>query len=328
MTTLHGARRKRRNPAKITFMVIAGVLVLALAAAGVYLVVLGQSFDSGTHKLASVFPDEANRPAESTTGAQNILLLGSDTRAENDGSLEDLTGQRSDTMMVAHIPADKKQVYVMSILRDSWLEIPGHGSAKINAALSFGGVPLAVETVEELIGSRIDHVAVIDFEGFKGVTDALGGVDVDSTTNFSAGGYQFFEGAQQLNGDQALAFVRERSSFADGDYQRARNQQAYLKAVLGKTLSAKTLSDPAKLSALVGSIAPYLAVDEDLNSAYLGGMALGMTGLRSDNISFFTAPTLGVGSSDDGQSIVLIDWDKMAEVKNAFETDTLGEYTP
>ena len=328
MTMPHGARRTRRNPAKIAFMALAGVLVLALVGVGVYLVVLGQSFDSGTQKLASVFPDDADRPAESTTGAQNILLLGSDTRGENDGSLDDLTGQRSDTIMVAHIPADKKQIQVMSILRDSWLEIPGHGSAKINAALSLGGVPLAMQTVEDLIGVRIDHVAVIDFEGFKGLTDALGGVDVESTTSFSAGGYQFFEGAQQLNGDQALAFVRERSSFADGDYQRARNQQNYLKALLGKTLSAQTLSDPARLSEMVGSIAPYLAVNDGFNSAYLGGMALGMTGLRSHDVSFFTAPTLGVGTSDDGQSIVLIDWDRMAELRAAFETDTLADYTP
>ncbi len=328
MTMSHGTARKRRNPAKIAFMVVAGVLVLALIGVGGYMWVLAQNFDSNTQKLSSAFPDDANRPAASTTGAQNILLLGSDTRGENDGSLDDLTGQRSDTIMVAHIPADKQHIYVMSILRDSWLEIPGQGSAKINAALSYGGVPLAVETIEQLIGTRIDHVAVVDFEGFKGVTDALGGVDVESTTSFSAGGYQFFEGAQQLNGDQALAFVRERYSFSDGDYQRARNQQAYLKAVLGKTLSAQTLTDPARLSELVGSIAPYLAVDEGLNSAYLGGLALGMTNLRSSDVSFFTAPTLGTGTSDDGQSIVLIDWDKMAEVKKAFETDTVASYTP
>lgn len=328
MTLSRGAERKRRNPVKSTFMVLAGVLVLVLVGIGVYLLVLAQSFDSGTQKLVSAFPDESGRPAVSETGAQNILLLGSDTRDENGGSLSDLTGQRSDTIMVAHIPADKQHIYVMSILRDSWLEIPGHGSAKVNAALSYGGVPLAVETIEHLLGSRIDHVAVVDFEGFKGVTDALGGVDVECSTNFSAGGYQFFKGVQQLNGDQALAFVRERYAFEDGDYQRAHNQQAYLKAVMGKTLSAQTLTDPTTLSALIGSIAPYLAVDEGLSSAYLGGLALGMTGLRSDDVSFFTAPTLGTGTSDDGQSIVLLDWDRMAEVTKAFESDTLANYTP
>lgn len=82
--------------------------------------------------------------------------------------------------MLAHVPADRQHVYLMSIMRDSWVEVPGHGRAKINAAYSWGGVALTTETVEQLLDIRIDHVAEIDFAGFEDMTDALGGVTVDS----------------------------------------------------------------------------------------------------------------------------------------------------
>ena len=88
-------------------------------------------------------------------------------------------------MMLVHIPADRKGAYVTSIMRDTWLDIPGHGKAKINAAFAYGGVPLAVQTLEGLLDTRIDHVAAIDFEGFKGLTDALGGVEINNPIAFS-----------------------------------------------------------------------------------------------------------------------------------------------
>ena len=94
------------------------------------------------------------------------------------------------------------------------------------AALAFGGVPLMVQTVESLLGQRLDHVVFMDFEGFKGLTDAVGGVTIDVKVPFTAGqtsDIHFNAGPQTMNGDQALAFVRERYAFADGDYQRVRD---------------------------------------------------------------------------------------------------------
>jgi LCP family protein required for cell wall assembly len=303
---------------------------------GLYAWSLSNTWDSQTEKIADVFPSDAARPPlvePTTVGAQsqNILLLGSDTRGSVGGSLADLDGQRSDSIMVAHIPADRKDVYVMSLMRDSWVDIPGHGQAKINAALSFGGVPLAVQTIETLLGSRIDHVAVIDFDGLKGVTDALGGVDIDNPVGFlssSLEGHYYPQGVQRMNGEQALAFVRERYAFADGDFQRARNQQQFIKAVMGTALTAETLTNPARINDLVGAIAPYLAVDEGLNSSYLAGLGAEMRDVRVGNVKFFAAPTNGTGTSPDGQSIVNIDWDKFAAVQQAFQTDRLDLYTP
>ena len=328
--------RPRRKGWRIAIIAIGAIVLLVAGAAGVFAWSLSNTFNSQTTKLPDAFPsEESGRPAileGEAAKSQNILLLGSDTTGENDGSIADLTGQRSDAIMVVHVPANRKNIYVMSILRDSWLDIPGEGEeAKINAALSLGGVPLAVQTVEGLLGTRIDHVAIIDFEGFKGVTDALGGVDIDNPIAFDSyhlKGHYFPEGAQRVNGAEALAFVRERYAFADGDFQRARNQQVFIKAVLGKTLSAETLTSPGKVSGLIGAVAPFLAVDDGLNAAYAAGIGVELRDVRVDDVTFFTLPTTGTGTSPDGQSIVIIDQDKLTGVQKAFQTDTLDEYQP
>ena len=331
--------KPKRRGWRIALIAIAAVVLLVGGVAGVYAWTLSNTFDSQTVKIPDVFPDETSRPPAPTGDAatgdgatgQNILLLGSDTRGANDGSITDLTGQRSDTIMVVHVPANRENIYVMSIMRDSWVDIPGEGEAKINAAMSYGGVPLAVQTIEGLLGARIDHVAIVDFTGFKGITDALGGVDIDNPVAFDSSslpGRYFAEGTQRLNGTEALAFVRERYAFADGDFQRARNQQAFIKAVLGKSLTAETLTNPARISDLVGAIAPYLAVDEGLNSAYVAGLAVELRDVRVGDVTFFTLPTTGTGTSPDGQSIVVIDQDKLKEVQQGFQTDTLDSYQP
>ncbi|TDW30144.1 LCP family protein [Cryobacterium psychrophilum] len=322
---------RKRNGWQIALIAIAAVVVLVGGTVGLYAWTLSNTFDSA-EKIVDPFPTNFDKRPAALTGdaskAQNILLLGSDTRGKNNGSLADMTGQRSDMIMVAHIPADRKNIYVMSIVRDSWLDIPGRGKAKINAALSYGGVPLAIETIEGVLGARIDHVAIVDFTGFKGITDALGGVDVNSQVPFTRGGHQFSQGLQHVNGTQALDFVRERKSFKDGDFQRTRNQQAFIKAVLTQTLSAETLTDPGKISGLVGAVAPFLAVDDGLNSSYLAGLGLELRDVRVGDVTFFTMPTLGTGTSPDGQSIVNIDWEELKAVQRGFQTDTLDEYEP
>ncbi len=324
----------KRRGWRIGLTAVAAAILLVGGAAGVYAWSLSNSFDGQTVKIPDVFPDEASRPPAGvgdTANGQNILLLGSDTRGAIDGSIADLTGQRSDTIMVVHVPANRKNIYVMSIMRDSWLEIPGHGEAKINAAMSYGGVPLAVQTIEGLLGARIDHVAIVDFTGFQGVTDALGGVTVDNPIGFDSSslkGHYFAEGAQRLNGVEALAFVRERYAFADGDFQRARNQQAFIKAVLGKSLTAETLTNPGRISGLVGAIAPYLAVDDELNAAYVAGLAVELRDVRVGDVTFFTLPTTGTATSPDGQSIVVIDQEKLKAVQQGFQADTLDTYEP
>ena len=150
--------------------------------------------------------------------------------------------------MVAQVSPDRQHVTVMSIMRDNWVEIQGHGEAKINAAVAFGGIPLAVNTVENFIDARIDHVALVDFDSFKGLTDAVGGVTIDNPIAFTShhGSFTFPQGKITLTGEEALGFVRERYAFDDGDYQRARNQQIYLKGLLSQFSARKRSRTPAR----------------------------------------------------------------------------------
>lgn len=133
-------------------------------------------------------------------------------------------------------------------------------------------------------------------------------------------------GAQKLNGDQALAFVRERYAFADGDYQRVKDQQIFLKALLNGILSPSTLTNPVKVSNLVGEMSPYISVDASLDAASVGALAVGLAGVRGSDVISFTLPTLGTGTSADGQSIVLRDDAAIAAIGAALREDKLGPY--
>lgn len=319
-------RQRRRRRIRI-LIVLASVLGSVLAAALVFVLVLGGIFDRGTGRIENAFPEETDRPAPTQADAVNILLLGSDVRGEL-GDIDDLSGQRSDSILVMHVAADRQSMHVMSIMRDSWVEIPGYGMNKVNAALSLGGVPLAVQTVESIIDARIDRIAIVDFEGFKGITEALGGVTVDNPVAFrSIDRYDFAQGPIELEGDEALSFVRERKAFPDGDFQRARNQQAFIKAVMAKTLTAETLTNPARITGLVSAIAPHLAVDDGFTSVWVGGLAVTLTDVRVEDVTFFTLPSTGTGMVGS-QSVVFVDEDELALIRTAFRDDALDGYTP
>lgn len=323
-------RPKKKKTARNVLFFFLGLFVVAAVVSTLFVAKLASDFDNKTQKIMHAFPEEANRPAAGTSGAMNILLLGSDSRAASldTGEAGAPSDQRSDTMMWVHIPSDGKNITMMSIMRDTWVDIPGHGEAKINAAMAFGGVPLVVQTLESAFNNRIDHVAIVDFEGFKVMTDALGGVQVGIDEPFTTvdGDFTFNAGNQLLNGVQALAFVRERYAFADGDYQRVRNQQIFLKAVMNTVLSPATLVNPLKISELVNKVSPYLAVDEELTAVKFGHLALSLRDIRSSNVISFTLPTLGTGTSVDGQSIVMRDDAAISAISQALTHDSLMSY--
>lgn len=329
----HGRHRRSgrgRLVGRIAWIVLAATVIVVVAIGGAFVWGLWSKLDSVTRLSEPISGDYEGRPDAATSdesGAAplNILLLGSDSRDEG-GDLLSTVGERADTIMVAHIPADRSSVQIVSILRDSWVSIDGYGKAKINAAYSYGSVPLMVQTVEQIIGQRVDHVALIDFEGFQGLTDALGGVSVYNEVEFSSGGHDFPAGQLTLDGEQALLFVRERYAFTDGDYQRARNQQAYLRAVTGQVLSAQTLTDPARIAEVLGATAPYITVDAALTTPAITELALSLRDVRRDDIGFFTAPTAGTGWEGD-QSVVYLDWGRIAQLQQAFDEESLREWT-
>ncbi|MEH0110499.1 LCP family protein [Tersicoccus sp. MR15.9] len=309
-------------------VVLVALLAVVVLAAAAYLVTLGHAFDDHAHRIGQAFPDEASRPAAGADGAVNMLLLGSDSRgaAPSQAAAGVASDQRSDAMIWVNIPADRKHVYLMSILRDTWVAIPGHGRAKINAAMAEGGIPLAAETLEQLFGARLDHIALIDFDGFRAATDALGGVTVDVPVAFSSGQHTFRAGRQTLDGDAALAFVRERKAFPTGDYQRVKDQQLVLKAILDQALSVGTLTDPLRVADLVNRVSPYLSVDTTLDSTAMASLALSLHAVRAGDVRSFTLPTRGTSTSADGQSIVVADTAAITAVGRALREDSLGSW--
>jgi LCP family protein required for cell wall assembly len=325
-------RRRRRVLLRVGIALgIVVVLVGAVVAGGAvfYHNVVGRNLT--TIPDSEVFPT-GTRPAP-VVGAQNILLIGSDTRAPVDeAGLEGRGAGRSDVLMLVHVPADHKHVSVMSIMRDLWIPVPGHGDAKVNAALAWGGTPLTVKTVENYLGVRIDHVAAIDFAGLADMTTALGGVYVDNPTAFTSTAvdrsapHYFAQGPIKLEGQTALNFVRERKAFPTADFHRVANQQLLLKGILDRVISRDVLGNPGQLADFVSEMSKNLSVDAGFTFPAMASLAYGLRGIDSKNVSFFTVPTNGTGTSPDGQSIVNADPAGVERLRAALRSDTLPAF--
>ena len=255
---------------------------------------------------------------------KNILLLGSDTRSGSEAAL--VSGSRADSIMLMHIPADGKGVYLVSIMRDTWVNIPGYGSAKINAALNYGGISLQVATVENLLGIKIDHVAEIEFEGFKALVNSVNGVDVQVPFDFDINAWSFKQGMQHMDGGAALAFVRARYPFADGDYQRVRNQRAFLRGLYNTMKAKGALSNVGSFQSAVESIAGYMRVDSGLDAAQIAQIAAPVLTSGDTTMRMTTLPNAGPGWSYDGQSIVIVNQAANANLSYALQHDSMDQF--
>ncbi len=309
--------RRRRWPIVLALVVL---VFVALAGGGLWLT-QDRLFAQMT-ALPDAMPTNADRPTiapETDPEARTVLLLGSDKRA--DGSV---AGERSDTMMVARIAADRQSVSIVSIPRDCWVEVPGHGKAKINAAFAHGGTALAVQTVENLSGVRIDHVAVIDWEGFKDLTDALGGVTVKipKTVYDPYRKKKWEAGTHRLNGEEALTYVRQRAGLPGGDLDRVKRQQNLIRELANQTLSSGTLSNPVTVYQVLDSITSNLEVDEGWTPAEMRSLAYSLRSMRSGDLYFSTIPVRGTGMVGS-QSVVHIDNVEANEMWEAFKQDSV-----
>ena len=286
-------------------------LVLALVIGG-GLWFLTSRWGGNIDRVTDVFSgmDDSTRPAPATPEVEasqepvTFLLVGSDTRGETlEG--EDPDG-RSDAIMIARFSADRRHAQLISIPRDSWVDIPGHGRNKINASYAFGGPTLLIQTVEQLTQVRIDHYVAIDFDGLIQVTDDLGGVDVvlaETTTN---GPYTFPAGTNHLDGDQARWYLAQRKGLPGGDFDRVKRQQQYLRAMFGKLFSSDTFTNPAKLDSAMLAVTSAVAIDDGLSNGDLLSLAYSMRNVSPENVEFFTAPVLGTGMEGPA-SVVYLD---------------------
>jgi LCP family protein required for cell wall assembly len=325
--------RKRLKPRWGRIALVAGVFIVI---AGVVAAISLYGYASGLDKdlkRTDAFSDITDgRPVKTVDGALNILVVGSDSR-DPDSSDETANAWRADTLMIMHIPADHKTAQIVSIPRDLWVQIPAANNAgcdtgsraKINASFAFGGLPRAVRTVECMTNVRLDHVAAIDFGGFKDVTNALGGVDLtveQTITSIHKPHRVFTKGVMHMNGDEALDWIRQRKQFARGDFARMQHQQEFLKALMDKAASTGTLTNPAKLNAFLKAVTAAVTVDHDFS---LTDMAVQFRSLRSNNLTFLTSPNLG-SQMIAGQSVVVSDREKALGLYQAMAADRMGAW--
>lgn len=289
-TGKYNTSRKKMGKGKVALVAILCTCVVLLGCAGAawaYLNHTVQTVNENLHQNLDADLQDSLVKTDAATEPFYVLLLGTDQSIQRDENGETDGTYRTDSIILARVDASKKQVTMVSIPRDSQVELEGHGTQKINAAYAFGGSSLAVDTISTVAGVGISHFAMVDMDGLKAVVDALGGIEVNVPIEINdpdAGGH-LDAGLQTLSGDQALILARSRHAYdeyGDGDAYRAADQRLVLQAIAQKMLSC----DPIKLSTLVTDLSQY--VTTDFNVSDLVALAMQMRGMDASN-SIWTA---------------------------------------
>src|SRR5215467_9848611 len=314
----HAARRRfhrhitvNRTARRERFLLTAvGVLsVVTLLVSGIAWLVTGNIIAG----LARLEADISGTPA---SGPVNILVVGVDKRSGLSRQQQlalhvgNLTGANTDTMMLVHVPADRQGIQVVSLPRDSWVSIPGHGMNKINAAFGLGGPRLMVSTVEQATGMTINDYVEVSFVGFVRVINDLGGVDVclPYAVSDSGSGLHLSAGRHHVYGVTALKFARDRSSFATSDLHRVADQQQLLASLFAQVTATGVLANPLRLQQVVSTATASVTVDRGFNATEL---ASELRDIKPDSMSFTTVPIATADyQTPTGESAVL--WNQPA----------------
>ena len=286
-------RRRWRRPRRL-LAILAGLVVLALVAT----VAVYFSVSSKLTKINVLVPTSL------TSAGTNWLIAGSDSRGglttaqENQLALgHDITGGRSDTIMLLHLPANGTRPTLVSLPRDSYVSIPGHGYNKLNAAYAIGGPKLLIATVQDATRLPINHFMSIGFGGLVSVVNDVGGVRMclKAPMKDPKAGLNLKAGCQTLNGDQALGFVRTRA-FSEGDLQREQDQRVLLKGILSKMTSAGTLANPFAVIPAANGAASAISVDQSTGLSQLVTVAFALRDPVTTTVPFGQFATTNVGS--------------------------------
>ena len=289
------AKRRRKSRGKKIFLIILEILVvLVLAIVGVG----AKLYLDLSHSIEKTFESVERTQGERTKPVDldkqesfSVLLMGIDT-----GDLGRVDQGRSDTMMVAKVSPEDKQTTIVSIPRDTYVDIVGHDTKdKINHAYAFGGTAMAMDTVQKYVDIPIDHYVSINMKGLKELVDAVGGIEVNNDLTFSQDGYDFTIGKSTLNGDQALSYSRMRYEDPNGDYGRQERQRKIVEGVAKKVLSLNGVSNyQSVLNALESNMKTDMSFDEMKKIALDYREAFGTIkqdqlqgeGFMQDNISY------------------------------------------
>ena len=311
------------------------VLVVVLVGGGLGLYLIANNTLNGFRRINDPFasiPAAQRPPVPPGALGEDVTFLvgGVDTRSvvptTGSQAQSDARG-RTDALMMVHVIAGGRGVYAVSIPRDSWVPIPGYGMGKVNWSYYFGGQALAVRTVEQLTHVRINHVAIIDWAGFRDLTNALGGITVDIpvTSRDPANHVTWTKGMHHLDGAQALLYVRDRYGLSNGDFGREARQQNFLRAVFWKLHDEVRPTDPFHVFSLVRNLSQAISVDNTLSNSDMEHLLLSMRGLSGSNIILATVPYSGTGQVGS-QSVVKLDPSLDQGFWHAFEYDTLPAF--
>jgi LCP family protein required for cell wall assembly len=307
MVQIAAGRKARQQRALLT--ILAAMSALVLVASG------------GAWALSSYVTGHLGRLNAGTSGTPssgplNLLVAGVDIRAGLTARQQarlhvghDIS-ENSDTLMLVHIPASHRYVQVVSLPRDSWVPIPGHGMNKINAAFGIGGPRLMVSTVEAATGLTIDDYVEINFLGFVRVIDAMGGVNIclPFPVDDAYSGLHLPAGKSHVDGITALMFARDRHSFATSDLARISNQQQLMATLLSQAVSTGKLTNPLRFQAMLTTVTAAIKVDKNFN---IDTLASQLKGIRPSDVAFSTVPLGNFNyQTPDGQSAVT--WDTAA----------------
>ena len=310
-------RRKRRHVGRILLIIL---LAFVLLIGGIWLYL-----ELNLNKVEAL-GDYEGRPAAGA-GA-NWLIVGSDSRAglsaEDQERLAtgDAKGQRTDTMMLLHIPDNDTKPTLVSLLRDSYVDIPGHGKNKLNAAYAFGGPKLLAQTVELNTKLRLDHYAEIGFGGFADLVDAVGGVDMclKDPINDPLAGIKLPAGCQELNGEQALGYVRTRAT-PRADLDRVVHQREFIGALTDKATSWTTLINPFRMFPLIANAPGALTVDKGDHLYNLPSLAFAIGGASNGHTITTTVPMGGSVRTANAGAAITWDQAKKTRLFDALRTD-------
>ncbi|MEU3950358.1 LCP family protein [Streptomyces sp. NPDC029526] len=299
-------RRRRRRWTRITALSAAGVLVAAAAAGWAVYAKLEGNITPDEAAAAELARYEKERPTALVKDARNILLIGSDSRA-GDGNARygrDSGTERSDTAILLHLAAGRRDATAVSLPRDLMVDVPGclrpDGTrtrpmfTMFNQAFAVGGSACAIRTVEKLTDIRVDHHVVVDFQGFKKMVDAVDGVEVclRRPIDDEDAGLSLPAGRVTLDGEQALGYVRARKSLGNGsDTDRMERQQRFLGALVTKVRSNDVLLNPAKLYPVLDAATSSLTTDPALASLRgLYELVRGLRDIPTERVQFLTVP--------------------------------------
>lgn len=317
--TRQGPWRSRVRVGLVAFLALCVLLV-------------GSSYFYFRHQLDSLTRLKIPGLADDESGkVMNVLLVGSDSRENTTGHVADATGkgddgtggQRSDTIMVLHIDPQQQKAAILSIPRDLYVPIPGNGRDKVNASFSIGGPQLLIQTIKEALGIEINHYVEVDFGGVERIVNAIGGIKVhaDAPARDEMTGLDIpMAGCNELDGYQALAFVRsryyqtyERGRWVEGsnsDIDRIARQQDFIRRMMKKAVSSG-LSNPLTLNRLIRIGVDNVRVDQQMSTKDITTLARRFRSIDPDTVDMLTLPT-----SDDfagGAAIQRLDTAKARE---------------